>query len=43
MVNQPRFDIGYQSLELLREKINKSNRIEKQIFLDTTLIVREST
>lgn len=42
-VNQPRFDIGYQSLELLREKINKSNRIEKQIFLDTTLIVRESS
>src|SRR5699024_5464478 len=42
-VNQPRFDIGFQSLELLLEKIRKENTVEKQIFLETTLILREST
>lgn len=42
-VNQPRFDLGFQALELVREKIEKNNRIEKQIFLETNLIVRSST
>lgn len=42
-VNQPRFDIGFQSLELLLEKIRKENAVEKQIFLETTLILRETT
>lgn len=42
-VNQPRFDLGFQSFELLNEKIQKDNRIEKQIFLETNLIVRDST
>lgn len=41
-VNQPRFDIGYQSFELLHEKIRKDNRIEKQMYLETNLILRES-
>lgn len=42
-VNQPRFDIGFQSFEILKEKITKENRIEKQIFLETNLIIRESS
>lgn len=42
-VNQPMFDIGFQSFELLHEKIKKDNRIEKQIFLETNLIVRDTT
>ncbi len=42
-INQPRFEIGYQSFELLNEKIQKENRIEKQIFLETNLIIRDST
>lgn len=42
-INQPRFDIGFQSVELLYEKISKNNRVEKQIFLETNLIIRSST
>lgn len=42
-VNQPRFEIGYQSFELLHEKIRKDNRVEKQMYLKTDLILREST
>lgn len=42
-VNQPRFDLGFQSFELLHEKIQKENRVEKQIFLETNLIIRDST
>lgn len=42
-IEQPCFQIGYQSCELLIEKINNPNAEVKQIMLDTELIVRDST
>jgi DNA-binding LacI/PurR family transcriptional regulator len=42
-IDQPVAQIGYQSCELLIEKINNSMMSPKKIFLDTELVVREST
>jgi DNA-binding LacI/PurR family transcriptional regulator len=42
-IDQPVDQIGYQSCELLIEKINNPQTPPKKIFLDTELIVREST
>jgi DNA-binding LacI/PurR family transcriptional regulator len=42
-IAQPSAQIGYQSCELLIERINKPSATRKQIILDTELIVREST
>jgi DNA-binding LacI/PurR family transcriptional regulator len=42
-IDQPVGQIGYQSCELLIEKINNPLSPPKKIFLDTELIVREST
>lgn len=42
-IEQPCFEIGYQSCELLLEHIHSPQADPKQIFLDTELIVREST
>ncbi len=42
-VEQPSYDIGYQACELLVEKIDNPSMPEKQIILNTELIVREST
>jgi DNA-binding LacI/PurR family transcriptional regulator len=42
-IDQPVAQIGYQSCELLIEKINNSTMSPKKIFLDTELVVREST
>jgi DNA-binding LacI/PurR family transcriptional regulator len=42
-IEQPDEQIGYQGCELLIEKINNPQIPSKRIFLDTELIVREST
>jgi DNA-binding LacI/PurR family transcriptional regulator len=42
-IDQPVSEIGYQSCELLIEKINNPIIPPKRIFLETELIVREST
>lgn len=42
-VNQPSFQMGYQACDLLIDKINNPNLPNKQILLDTELIVRGST
>ena len=42
-IEQPCFQIGYQSCELLIEKITNPKAEVKQIILDTELIVRDST
>lgn len=42
-IDQPVTQIGYQSCELLIEKIGNPLSSAKKIFLDTELIVREST
>lgn len=42
-VNQPKHQLGYMACELLVEKISNPDAPLKQIFLDTELIVREST
>jgi DNA-binding LacI/PurR family transcriptional regulator len=42
-VEQPSVKIGYQSCELLIDKINNPLTIKKRIILNTELIVREST
>jgi DNA-binding LacI/PurR family transcriptional regulator len=42
-IKQPCFDIGYQACELLVEKIQNPEAIDKQVILDTELIVRGST
>lgn len=42
-VNQPSFQMGYQACDLLLEKIANRNLPNKQIFLETELIVRGST
>lgn len=42
-VEQPTFQIGFQSCEILINKIKKPDTIDKQVILDTQLIVREST
>lgn len=42
-IEQPSFQIGYQSCELLIEKISNPQTEIKQILLDTELIVRNST
>lgn len=42
-VEQPAFDIGLQACELLIEKISNPSFTDKQIILNTELIVREST
>jgi DNA-binding LacI/PurR family transcriptional regulator len=42
-IEQPGEQIGYQGCELLIEKINNPQTPVKKIFLDTELIVREST
>jgi len=42
-IDQPVSQIGYQSCELLIEKINNPLVPPKKIFLDTQLIIREST
>jgi DNA-binding LacI/PurR family transcriptional regulator len=42
-IEQPGEQIGYQGCELLIEKINNPQAPAKKIFLDTELIVREST
>ncbi|MBS6952668.1 MAG: LacI family DNA-binding transcriptional regulator [Enterocloster asparagiformis] len=42
-IEQPCYQIGYQSCELLVEKINNPDSPDKRILLDTELIVRQST
>lgn len=42
-IMQPSYQIGYQSMELLIEQINSKVYKDRQIILDTELIVREST
>ncbi len=42
-IDQPNYQLGYQSCELLVEKINNPDTLTKQIFLETELIVRDST
>lgn len=42
-VSQPCFQLGYQACELLIEKIDNPFTETKHIFLDTELIVRDST
>ena len=42
-IEQPSYQIGYQSCELLIEKIEKPQSESKKIILDTELIVRDST
>ncbi|NLW15161.1 MAG: LacI family transcriptional regulator [Erysipelothrix sp.] len=42
-IDQPTYLLGYQSCELLMEKIYKPNTPNKQLYLETELIIREST
>lgn len=42
-VEQPSYEIGFQACELLIEKIKNPGIADKQIILNTELIVREST
>lgn len=42
-IDQPSYQIGYQSCELLVEKIINPNSAPKRITLETELIIREST
>lgn len=42
-VSQPRFQIGYTACEILLEKINNPGMETRSIFLETELIIREST
>lgn len=42
-IDQPSYQLGYQSCELLVERINNPDTPTKKILLDTELIVREST
>ncbi|MDR0759177.1 MAG: LacI family DNA-binding transcriptional regulator [Treponema sp.] len=42
-MEQPGIQIGYQSCELLIEKINNPKTVKKRIIMNTELIVREST
>ncbi len=42
-IDQPAFQIGFQSCELLMEKIENPSIEEKHILLETELVVREST
>lgn len=42
-VNQPSFQMGFQACDLLIDKINNPGMQNKQILLDTELIVRGST
>ncbi|MDR1688784.1 MAG: LacI family DNA-binding transcriptional regulator [Clostridiales bacterium] len=42
-VRQPSFQIGFQSCELLIEKIKRPDAETKHLLLDTELIIREST
>ena len=42
-IEQPSYQLGYQSSELLIERIQVPDKASKQIILDTELIVREST
>lgn len=42
-IDQPAYQLGYQSCELLVEKIIRPETPNKRIVLDTELIVREST
>lgn len=42
-IEQPSFDIGLQACELLIEKINNPQVADRQIILNTELIVRKST
>ena len=42
-IDQPAFQIGFQSCELLMEKIENPAIEEKHILLETELVVREST
>lgn len=42
-INQPKQQLGYMACELLVERISNSDVPLRQIFLDTELIVREST
>lgn len=42
-IEQPTYQLGYQSCELLLEKIKNPDTLDKQIILDTELIVRSST
>ncbi len=42
-ISQPSYNIGYQACELLLEKIRDASAPDRQIILDTELIVRDST
>jgi LacI family repressor for deo operon, udp, cdd, tsx, nupC, and nupG len=42
-VEQPSVQIGYQSCELLIERIRNPKAVSKGLILDTQLIVRDST
>lgn len=42
-IDQPTYQIGYQSCELLVEKIQYPNSSTKKILLETELIIRDST
>jgi LacI family repressor for deo operon, udp, cdd, tsx, nupC, and nupG len=42
-IEQPAHQLGYQAAELLLEKIRKPDMADRQIILDTHLVVRGST
>ena len=42
-VNQPKYDIGYKSVELLLEKVSDINSESKEIILPHNIVVRGST
>ena len=42
-VSQPRFQLGYQSIELLLEQLKETNCSLRQTILNTELIIRESS
>lgn len=42
-VNLPKFDMGYQAVELLTQRIQEPDKIRSVIVLDSELIVRQST
>jgi DNA-binding LacI/PurR family transcriptional regulator len=42
-VNLPKYDMGYQAVELLIQRIHDPDRARSVIMLDSELIVRQST
>ena len=42
-INQPKYQLGYTACELLIEKLKVKDLPPRQLFLNTELIIREST